>query len=258
MEQQLISAWQNIDGTILHLGAGECGELESYLETSAEQIVLVEPDPDAARVLRQRASAEPRVKVIEAAVAGFGDSGCLHRYNLTSLATLHPLKHLPTQWPGLKEVDQVNVKVLDLAQVMAQVGFSESKRHWLVVETPGEEGKVLRGIGECEEPQRFGYISLHLGCLTPQLEQVRPALLQTLEEVGYRLEHVESLPDQHVYHAKADILKVPKEEPQLLNQLIDENQRLQNENEALSEKLVQAEAQLNLMKELFMHGAIHE
>ncbi len=42
----------NVDGTILHVGPGQCRELDRYLATEARHIVLVEPDRDKQRVLR--------------------------------------------------------------------------------------------------------------------------------------------------------------------------------------------------------------
>jgi len=204
MEQHLISALQRVDGTILHLGAGDCRELDTYLETAAEQIVLVEPDPEFAQALRQRTEAKPRVKVIEVAVAGQGDAAKLHRYNVPGLATLHPLKTPPTQWPGLREVAQLHVKTLDFKQLLEQVALAEGKQHWLVIDTPGEEAQVLRALRTHEVPQSFAHLSLTIGSLTPQVEEARPVLFQALEEAGYRLEHVVTQSGQLVYHAKAD------------------------------------------------------
>lgn len=288
MEQYLISALQGVDGTILHLGAGKCRELDTYLETAAEQIVLVEPDPEAAQGLRQRAEADPRVKVIEAAVGGQGDSAKLHRYNVPGLATLHPLKTPPTQWPGLREVAQLHVKTLDFKQLLEQVALAESKQHWLVIETPGEEAQVLRALREHEIPQRFAYLSLTLGSLTPQLEQARPVLFQALEEAGYRLEHVVNQAGQLVYHAKADAqwqalqevkaeLKTAeganqrlKREHQSLEKLQANNGTLQQENlqlkaekeeiqqrkALLEEELRKADIQIELIKDLFLNEGV--
>ncbi|MGR4068052.1 hypothetical protein [Billgrantia sp. C5P2] len=260
MEQQPISALQEVNGTILHLGAGECRELETYLATEAEQIVLVEPAPEAAQALRQRTADEPRVKVIEAAVSSLAGGATLYYYNLPGLATLHPLKPLPTKWPGLREISQVNVKAYSLDQLMEQVTMAEGRKHWLVIETPGEESHVLRAIRDYEVPLWISHLSLYIGILTPQVDQTRPALLKTLEEASYRLVDVVTQADQFIFHAKAGALKVHQEELHRLKpvQLLKENQRLQNENQALSEKMAQAEAQLNLMEELILHGVIHE
>ncbi len=260
MEQQPISALQEVNGTILHLGAGECRELETYLATEAEQIVLVEPAPEAAQALRQKTVDEPRVKVVEAAFSSLVGSATLYYYNLPGLATLHPLTPLPAKWPGLRETAQVSVKAYSLAQLMEQVSLTEGKKHWLIIETPGEERHVLRAIREYEVPQWFARLSLYLGILTPQVDQVRPALLKALEEANYRLEDVITQSDQLICHAKAGALEAQQEELHRLKpvQLLKENQRLQNENQALSERMAQAEAQLNLMKELLLHGVIHE
>lgn len=263
MEQHLISALHRVDGTILHLGAGECRELEAYLETGAEQIVLVEPAPEAAEALRQRAQYEPRVKVIEAAVADQEGDANLHRYNVTGLATLHPPKTPPDQWPALREIVQLHVKAFNLAQLLTQVTLAEDKQHWLVIETPGEEKQVLRALREHGVPQQFAHLSLTLGSLTPEMEQARPVLLQTLEKIGYRLEHVVTQAGQLVYHAKADAqwktFQRLKNDQQRSEKLQQENRQLKAENEEiqqrqaqLEEELRRAEVQIELIKELFL------
>lgn len=283
MMQPLISALNRVDGTILHLGAGECHELDAYLKTAAERIVLVEPDPEAAQALRLRTEAEKRVTVIETAVASKGSEAKLHRYNVAGLATLHPLKSPPAQWPGLRETTQIHAKVVDPAQLFKGITLDEGKQHWLVIETPGEEIQVLKAIREYKTPQRFAYLSLTIGSLTPQMEQARSALLQALEETGYRLEHVVTQAGQMVYHAKTDAqwqtieelktaLKSSEETNQQLKQkqqsleklqasngtLHQENRQLKAENEEiqqrqaqLEEELRKAEVQVELIKELF-------
>ncbi|MFC0311371.1 FkbM family methyltransferase [Chromohalobacter canadensis] len=159
MEQQhLISALDKVDGTIMHLGAGECRELQTYLATAAEQIVLVEPDPEAAQSLRQRTHKEPRVTVIEVAVAAKGGEATLYRYNASGQATLHALKKAPNRWPGLRQLANSPVKTLSLDQLLTQVTLADDKQHWLVVEVPGEEQQVLHAMREHALSQRFGYL----------------------------------------------------------------------------------------------------
>lgn len=270
MEPHLISALHRVDGTILHLGAGECRELDAYLKTAAEQIVLVEPVPEAAEALRQRSKGEPRIKVIEAAVASQEEDAKLHRYSITGLATLHPQKNPPAQWPALREIAQLHVKALNLAHLLAQITLTEGKQHWLVIETPGEEKQVLRALGEHEVPQCFAHLSLTLGSLTPLVEQIRPVLLQTLDEIGYRLEHVVAQAGHLVYHAKADsqwkIIQRLQNEIQDLEKLQASNATLQQENRhlkvenenfqqrqaQLEEEFRKAEVQIELIKEMFL------
>lgn len=253
MDQQPISALKNVNGTILHLGAGECRELESYLETAAEWIVLVEPDPQFAQTLRLRSHAEPRVKVIEAAVSDQEGEGELHHYSVTGLATLHPLKVLPKQWPGLRKVVSTGVKTIDMAQLLEQVVLASDKQHWLLIETPGEERQVLQAIRRHEAPQPFDYITLILSNLTPEVEQARPMLLEMFEEAGYRLEHMTTKTDQMAYHAKADIqwkeyqeLKAECGKLKILNTEL--TQQLVNSEEAGSQgRLAHLERKLDLL-----------
>lgn len=270
MEQQhLISALDKMDGTIVHLGAGECRELQTYLETAAEQIVLVEPDPEVAESLRQRTHKEPRVTVIEVAVAAKEGEATLYGYNASGQATLHALKKPPVRWPGLRQIAKSPVKTLSLAQLLAQITLAEDKQHWLVVETPGEEQQVLCAMREYALSQRFGYLSLAIGSLIPQMEQARLTLLQTLDEIGYRLEHVMTQPDQLVYYATNGGREAPGRDKQRLEKLQTSNSELQQENrqlkaeseeihqrqEQLEEELRKAEVQVELIKAIFLSEA---
>jgi 16S rRNA A1518/A1519 N6-dimethyltransferase RsmA/KsgA/DIM1 with predicted DNA glycosylase/AP lyase activity len=63
------SAGITID-TLVHLGAGQCSELDSYLALKAGKIVLVEADPQIAAALQARTASLPNVRVMCNAVAG--------------------------------------------------------------------------------------------------------------------------------------------------------------------------------------------
>ena len=50
--------------TILQLGAGRCTELDSWRETGANRIVLVEPNPELLPELRRRTQGVDEVEII--------------------------------------------------------------------------------------------------------------------------------------------------------------------------------------------------
>lgn len=255
MVQHIISAWQKLNGTILHLGAGECTELPRYLATQAEQIVLVEPDFEAAQALKRRTEAESRVKVIEAAVvAGRGGFAKLHRYNIAGVATLHPLEAPPTQWPGLREITQLDVETLNIIQLLKQVPLSENKCHWLIIEAPGEELQLLSALRENDIAQKFSHLSLAIGSLTPQAEETDLVFVESLEETGYRLEHVFKQERGIIYHAKLDHYQ--RLNVQLQNELENSKNKVEILTLALEEfkdkiKKVKAKEESKEIKEIF-------
>jgi FkbM family methyltransferase len=66
---------------VIHLGAHQGQEVDQYLAHGYERIVLVEPNPDACRILRERFKSRPEIEVIEAAAleeCGRGDDSNPH------------------------------------------------------------------------------------------------------------------------------------------------------------------------------------
>lgn len=199
MVQHKIPAWQETNGTILHLGAGECTELPLYLATQAEKIILLEPNPELAHALRQCVSHEPRVSVIEAAVAEKSGECVLYCYNANFLATINPIDEPPLRWPGLREERQVKVKTLSLHELLSQVNLTQDKKHWMVIECVGEEKTVLQALAK--EEQTIHYISLVTSTLTPKIEDAWPCLRVQMQEAGYGLEDITGQGDERSYHA---------------------------------------------------------
>ncbi|NIC38940.1 hypothetical protein HBJ58_19970 [Halomonas desiderata] len=198
MVQHTIPAWQETNGTILHLGAGECTELPLYLATRAEKIVLLEPNPELAHALRQCVSHEPRVSVIEAAVAEKTGECVLYCYNAKFLATINPIDEPPLRWPGLREEKQIKVKALSLHELLSQLNLAEDKKHWMLIECPGEEKNLLQALVKAE--QAIHYISLATSTLTPKIEDAWPRLRVQLHEAGYGLEDITGQGDDRFYH----------------------------------------------------------
>lgn len=208
MDQQPISAFKNVNGTILHLGAGECSELSAYLRTAAEKIVLVEPNPDAAHKLKQSAINQKRVRVIQAAVSTEEGIAKLYHYNFDELATLHPAKASFVRWPGLREVNALEVQVLPLPKLLAKITFSEDKKHWLVIEAGGEEQYILGSLADNEKPVLFSYLSIYVCSETSYYSKERSRLLRDIEAAGYRLVHVVANAEGYIYHARLDTVQL--------------------------------------------------
>lgn len=204
----IITDFQNVNGTILHIGAGIGRELNDYLKTSADQIVLVEPNPDAAYELKQFSIKENRVKVIEAAV-GVGENGTkLHRYNYEELATLHPHRVESEKWPGLQALDSIEVQILSLATLLGQITFTSDKKHWLIIEASGEEQCILNMLSNSDWSGFFTYLSIRIGSQISSHRAGRASFLRAIEEAGYRLEHIVANSDGHIYHSQRDSVQL--------------------------------------------------
>ncbi|WP_444989138.1 hypothetical protein [Halomonas mongoliensis] len=206
MAADVIPEWPKVNGTILHVGAGECLEWETYLGTPAEQIVLVEPDPELAQALRERASTQPRVQVIEAALAHQEGGATLHQYSLQGQSTLHPLPVQPLRWPGLKATSQVEVKALALNELLQSLALGNDKMHWLLLDVPGELLQALEALAGHTPAQPVEYLTLVTSPLSLEAEYDWPMLRKAIEKAGYRLEEITGQGDERVYHTRADAL----------------------------------------------------
>ncbi|MDN3522095.1 FkbM family methyltransferase [Halomonas ramblicola] len=201
MEWETLSAWQDTNGTLLHLGAGECRELEVYLNTQAKRIVLVEADPQVAQALRRRTQSESRVQVIEAAVAEKSGKATLYRYNLKGLTTLYPFTSSSSRWPGLRLESELTIQAISFSQLLEQLALEEDKAHWLVIDAPGVEAQLLKALAGQVPTQRFSYLSLHSSRFVSGDQSAWPALRQTMEKANYRLEDVTGYGSQRISHA---------------------------------------------------------
>lgn len=243
MVQHALSALQDVDGTILHIGAGECSELSVYLATRAERIVLVEPVPELVYRLRQRTKQEDRVTIIEAAVTDKNGKTILHHFNVSDLATLHPPEEPPLRWPGLCKVSQYNVKTVGLSGLLEKIDMQQGKVNWLVIECPGEEETVLHELGKNYAHSFFQYISLHTSSMTPRIDTAWPRLRKVLYEVGYCLEDIFGQSDDRVYHASiaTNSLKSSQLEKQLKEAMAERHK--------LTNQLAEERGEARIMKE---------
>ena len=183
-------------GLILHLGAGNCQELDAYLASDAARIVLVEPDPAAARALEARIGDDPRVQLHELALASKDGEAPLQRLNLPGLSSLRPPEALRELFPGLRLLDPVTVTTARPETLLAILPAPGAGPDVLVLDAPGEEATALDGLAAAGALTRFRRIFLHAGprplhAGSPPLETLR----RQLEAAGYRLEAADASRD---------------------------------------------------------------
>ena len=54
--------------TVLRAGAGLCKELDTYIEHGAKRIILMEPNPQLAEMLKLRTRSHPQVQMLTEAL----------------------------------------------------------------------------------------------------------------------------------------------------------------------------------------------
>ncbi|MBK8386799.1 MAG: hypothetical protein IPL11_14675 [Candidatus Accumulibacter sp.] len=174
--------------TLVHLGAGQCSELDSYLALKAGKIILVEADSQIAAALQARTASLPNVRVMCTAVAGSAGPAVFHRYNLPGTGSLRPATGLLQLFPGLKPLDQMPIAAVLPATVLEPLQLAAEGEKLLIIDLPGEELPVLQALWEATQLQLFSQVKLRCG-REPLYEGGESAarILRWLEEHGFDL-----------------------------------------------------------------------
>jgi FkbM family methyltransferase len=183
-----VQARKQID-TIVHLGAGRCGELDAYLALEPQRLLLVEADPELAETLQARATDHPQVQVVRAAVAGTSGPATFFRYNLPGAGSLRAASGLRQLFPGLKLVEEVPVEAVTPGKLLQPLELRVEDENQLVVDLPGEELPVLQALLREGQLHIFSHVQLYCG-REPLYEGSEPAarVLQWLKEQGFDLQ----------------------------------------------------------------------
>lgn len=184
-------------GLILHVGAGRCAELSSYLSEKPRKVLLIEPQPDRARRLEQRTRDQAEVEVLAAAVdgAGTGD-GRFKIFNLRDYSSLRSPSGLYETFPGLRTTHEVDVETIDITDVVARENLTEDENHKLVIDAPGEEASIVAALASADLLTHFQRIDLYCGTL-PLYEGAESSreIVARLAACGYDVQETDAAVD---------------------------------------------------------------
>jgi len=171
---------------VLHLGAGNCAELAAYGCFPRSRIILVEPQAAAIGRLLAVTQDLPNVEVVHCAVAEQGGELPLNLYNFAQFSSLQPLTKLEAWLPGLVQTGSVTVDTWSIIDLVARQRIDCTGDNWLVMDAPGAEGAVFRGLEENSLRNCFSRIFLRAG-REPLFEGAERAerLLERLHARGY-------------------------------------------------------------------------
>ena len=228
--------------TLVHLGAGQCSELDEYLALQPRQLFLVEADPRLAKELQSRTEDLKQAQVICVAVAGQPGPATFHRYNLPEVNSLHRASSLLELFPGLKILDQMQVESVSPVMLLQSWQLQAERKNRLVIDLPGEELPVLKTLQQAQKLYIFEQVDLHCG-RKPLYEGSEPAVqvLSWFQEEGYDLvaEDHSRDPDRPTWTFQRNALKLRNRD---LQKQVDE---LQNKLEQTSRKNVALAHQAN-------------
>ena len=172
---------------LIHLGAGSCPGLQDYLN-HYDRVVLVDADSAAVDSLQSITAGEPRVRVLQAAVAAEVSSGFLYEYNLPEATSIHPATGLLELYPGLRLVNKTPVELEGVERVLAAIEIDTNASNAIVIDLSGEEFPVLYTLAQRGVLGQFEEILVH-GGRTPLYEGAMPLpeVADWLKDEGFDL-----------------------------------------------------------------------
>lgn len=192
---------------IVHVGAGACSELEKYFRLRARRIVLVEADPEEVRKLTRRVGGRSDIEILSLAVAESAGSRKLRVFNSPGWNSLRNPTGLRELFPGLRQVREAEVETVSVAELMQQIGLTSETTNWVVLDAPGEEMALLRGLSKAGYFSQIERIVLHCGQrILYEGAEASDALLTFLQEHGYDISprggETDKDPDLHCWVAR--------------------------------------------------------
>lgn len=193
---------------IVHIGAGRCEELTTYLASSAKRIMLIEANAQLAAELRARCGNEPRISVLEVAVSNNPADNELKEYNLADANSLYSPMGLKQLFPGLRLLGHQPVTTITGDELLKQCALN-SDQNVLVIQAPGAELGIIESLTESGGIDQFCYLSLT--CAETPLYATpsdSAAVLKVLQEQGFDLVHRDKTdPDWPIWTLHHNALK---------------------------------------------------
>src|SRR5690625_438998 len=174
---------------IVHIGAGRGRELNDYLASPAQQIILVEPNPRLVAELRRLGEADARIRVVEAAVSNSSADNLLQEYNLPDVNSLYTATGLRQLFPGLRLLGQLPVSTLTGQELLDHCAL-EGEDNTLIIEAPGAELAIVETLTEAGGIDKFSRIAIN--CAEEPLYDSpshAAAVHKLLQEQGFDLVH---------------------------------------------------------------------
>lgn len=149
-------------GTLVHVGA-TAADLDDLATVSADRLVLVQGDPDAAAELGTTArGGHGNATVVTAAVAADDRPIEWHSYNLRTLNGPLDMSSLQTYYPRLTQLKSRPVQPRAFGGLVERLALAEGQSHALVLDVPGQEGALVAALTS-DTLGRFEWIALR-GC----------------------------------------------------------------------------------------------
>jgi FkbM family methyltransferase len=130
---------------VIHLGAWEGEEYETYLKIGVTKVLFVEANPEVFLRLSSRLAGKPNVILHQSAIS---DKTGLVDFHVTSMdqsSSILPLKHHKNVYPSIIETKKIQVQGFALDDLLVELKLDPSEFSFLNIDIQGAELLAFQG-----------------------------------------------------------------------------------------------------------------
>ena len=177
-------------GNIVHIGAGQCSELQAYQDINPQKIILVEADNQQVIQLKKATQSKKIVDVLATAISEKEESRILKVLTNQRDSSLLVPENLLTYYPSLSIASEQTVTTITLEKLLQKYTFDNSFNHLLVIETSGIESLIVKSTS-IKKLQQFSGIVIRTSAEKLYQEEEQKNIIDFLELCGFDCNHQE-------------------------------------------------------------------
>ncbi len=191
---------------VIHIGAHEGYEVNSYQAMGVEKVLFIEANPTVFERLQQNVAQFENVQAVNYAIAHENGTINLRVTSFDQSSSILPLKHHQDIYPGVVETHQVTVASRTLDTLLSELGLNPADFNILNIDIQGAELLALQGANNWLQyvdaiNTEVNYKELYEGCaLIDELDRF-------LEQYGF--ERVATITPHHPDWGDAFYVKKP-------------------------------------------------
>lgn len=178
-------------GYIIHVGAGQCSELQRYLELDPQQIVLIEADAQQAMQLKSMTQLQKNINVLTCAVADKKEAKTLKILSNPRDSSLLMPEKILDHYPSLVIASEQAVTTETLNDALKGYTLDKDYQHLLILEVQGLEGLIIKSVPvECL--QQFSGIIIRSSAEQLYQQEQQENIVNLLKPAGFECSYQEN------------------------------------------------------------------
>lgn len=143
--EALCTEYSVIPRGVIHIGAHEGQEIESYRAMGVQHLLLIEANPVVFERLQQNIAGLPNVRAVNYAICDRNSTVTLHITSLDLSSSILPLKYHQKIYPDIKEIGQVSVESKRLDTLLQELQIDPAEFNIINIDIQGAELLAFQG-----------------------------------------------------------------------------------------------------------------